>query len=63
MDKLFERKIYQVMDPENPRIRYGLSKNPIRGQKDKATRQALITKVEELLGKIATLKGQLTMQR
>jgi len=56
MSMFDEHKIFQVIDPENPQIRYGLSKNPIRGQKDKATRQALIAKTEEALGKIAALK-------
>ena len=51
-----EHKIIQVIDPENPQIRYGLSKNPIRGQKDKATRQILIAKTEDALEKIAALK-------
>ena len=56
MSMFDEYKIFQVIDPENPQIRYGLSKNPIRGQKDKATRQALILKTEDALGKIAALK-------
>jgi transposase len=51
-----EKKITQVIDPENPQIRYGLSKNKIRGAKDKATREILITKTEEALKKIAELK-------
>src|SRR5665648_627241 len=34
MSMFDEHKIIQVIDPENPQIRYGLSKNPIRGQKD-----------------------------
>ena len=51
-----EHQIIQVIDPDNPQIRYGLSKNPIRGQKDKATREILISKTEDALGKIAALK-------
>lgn len=51
-----EHKIIQVIDPENPSIRYGLSKNPIRGKKDKETRQRLVAKTEEALEKIAALK-------
>lgn len=56
MSMFDEHKIIQVIDPANPQIRYGLSKNPIRGQKDKATRQLLIAKTEDALGKIAALK-------
>lgn len=56
MSMFDEHKIIQVIDPENPQIRYGLSKNPIRGQKDKATRQILIAKTEDAIGKIAALK-------
>lgn len=51
-----ENKIIQVIDPESPQIRYGLSKNVVRGQKDKATRQILLEKTEEALEKIAALK-------
>jgi len=51
-----EHKITQITDAENPRIRYGLSKNPIRGQKDSATREILMTKTEDALRKIAELK-------
>jgi len=56
MSMFDEHKIIQVIDPENPQIRYGLSKNPIRGQKDKATRQTLLAKTENALEKIAALK-------
>lgn len=56
MSMFDEHKIIQVIDSENPQIRYGLSKNPIRGMKDKATRQILIEKTETALKKIAALK-------
>ncbi|HZK53785.1 MAG TPA: IS1634 family transposase [Desulfosporosinus sp.] len=56
MSMFDEHEIIQVIDPENPQIRYGLSKNPIRGQKDKATRQTLLAKTENALEKIAALK-------
>lgn len=56
MSMFDENEIIQVIDPENPQIRYGLSKNPIRGQKDKATRQTLLAKTENALEKIAALK-------
>lgn len=51
-----DHKIIQVIDPERPQIRYGLSKNNVRGQKDKATRQILLAKTEDALGKIVALK-------
>lgn len=56
MSMFDEDKITQVIDPENPQIRYGLSKNKIRGAKDKATREMLVIKTEEALKKIAELK-------
>lgn len=56
MSMFDEHKIIQVIDSENPQIRYGLSKNPIRGLKDQATRQILIEKTEAALKKIAELK-------
>lgn len=51
-----EQEIIQVIDPESPGIRYGLSKNVIRGQKDRETRQILLEKTEDALEKIAALK-------
>lgn len=56
MSMFDEHKIIQVIDPESPRIRYGLSKNGARGLKDKTTRQTLLAKTEDALEKIAALK-------
>lgn len=51
-----EKKIIQVIDPDNPQIRYGLSKNKVRGLKDKKTRETLLSKTEAELIKISNLK-------
>ena len=51
-----EKEIIQVIDPENPKLRYGLSKNKVRGLKDKKTREILLQKTEIELIKIANLK-------
>ncbi len=54
---MFDKKeTIQVIDPNKPEIRYGLSKNNVRGEKDKATREILITKTEAQLEKISNLK-------
>jgi transposase len=51
-----EKEIVQVIDPEQPNIRYGLSKNPFRGVKDRETREVLLQKTEAALEKIKNLK-------
>lgn len=56
MDMFDDDKIVQVIDPENPNIRYGLSKNSTRAMKDKQTRQTLLLKTEQELEKIVALK-------
>ncbi|MCP3923406.1 MAG: IS1634 family transposase [Desulfobacterales bacterium] len=56
MSMFDEKEIIQVIDPDNPQIRYGLSKNAIRGRKDKVTRENLIKKTEVELEKISNLK-------
>ena len=56
MSMFDEKETIQIIDPANPKIRYGLSKNDIRGRKDKATREILITKTEAELEKISNLK-------
>ena len=56
MDMFDDKNIIQVIDSENPQIRYGLSKNSVRGRKDRETRQTLLEKTENELEKIAALK-------
>lgn len=51
-----EKETIQIIDPEHPGIRYGLSKNEIRGRKDQATRETLLKKTEAELEKISNLK-------
>jgi transposase len=51
-----DKNIIQVIDSEDPQIRYGLSKNSVRGRKDRETRQTLLEKTENELEKIAALK-------
>ena len=51
-----EKEIMQIIDPEQPHIRYGLCKNSHRGQKDGETREILLQKTEAELEKIRNLK-------
>lgn len=54
---MFDKKeTVQIIDPAKPEIRYGLSKNEIRGKKDQATREILLTKTEAELERISNLK-------
>lgn len=55
-----KNNIIQVIDPEQPHIRYGLSRNQKRGIKDKETREKLISKTESELTKIKNLKRTYT---
>jgi transposase len=48
-----EKKIVEVIDPDNPQVRYMLCKNPIQQSKEARTRQVLIAKTEAQLAKIA----------
>ena len=56
MSMFDQNGIIQVIDPDSPGIRYGLSRNPARGHKDRTARQELIAKTEAELVKTAALK-------
>lgn len=54
---LFDKNITtEVILPEEPQVRYGLCKNPLKAEEDAATRRALIEKTEGMLKEIATPK-------
>ena len=55
-----DRNICEVTDLENSKIRYCLCRNPVRAQKDRETREALIEKTKEHLKKIANYKNATT---
>jgi transposase len=55
-----ERNIYEVTDPDNPEKRYCLCRNPLRAEKDRATRVALFEKTKEKLKEIADYKKATT---
>lgn len=48
-----EREIAEVRDPDTPNVRYLLCRNPLTGQKERRTRQALIAKTRAALEKLA----------
>ena len=54
MSMFDEKNITEIELSENPGIRYGLCKNPLRAEKEKRTRQALLEKTKQELEKIAT---------
>ena len=51
-----EKTVVEVILPEEPQVRYGLCKNPVRAQKERNTRSEIIKKTEEKLSKIAVPK-------
>ena len=51
-----ETKPIEVVLPENPTIRYALCLNPVRAEKETATRRSMVEKVKAELDKIATPK-------
>jgi len=50
----------EITFPEEPGVRYALRKNPERGQKERATRQAILTKIEGKLSEVANPKRKVT---
>ena len=58
-----ERNIVEIIDPENPKIRYCLCKNPVIEKKESATRQALLDKTQKELDKIAQSKRKTTDEK
>lgn len=51
-----EESDVEVVLPEKPSVRYVLRKNPVRGEKERNSRMAIIEKTEEALRKIAIPK-------
>jgi len=51
-----ESKPIEVVLPENPTMRYALCLNPVRREKETATRRLMVEKTKEELDKIATPK-------
>lgn len=51
-----EREIAEVIDPDNPEIRYMLCKNPRTARKEAATRKSLMEAVSSKLDEIAKVK-------
>jgi transposase len=51
-----EQDIVEVVDPDNPRLRYCLCRNPNTADREDATRKSLIAKTRKALDKIANRK-------
>jgi transposase len=51
-----EKSVTEVILPDEPQVRYGLCKNPLRAQKDEKTRNELIKRTECMLAEIAIPK-------
>jgi len=57
-----ERAIAEVRDPETPNVRYLLCRNPLTGEKERRTRQALIAKTQEALEAVRRSRKRRTVE-
>ena len=57
-----ERNLVEVQDPDYPKIRYVLNKNPVNAEKETTTRNALIVKTTKALEKLKNSKKKRTAQ-
>lgn len=57
-----EHKLAEVTDPDNPKLRYILNKNPVIAKEATTTRNALISKTTEALEKLKISKKKRTIQ-
>ena len=57
-----ERNLAEVRDPDQPNLRYVLSRNPIIAEEETTTRQALISKATEAFEKLKNRKKKQTEQ-
>jgi len=57
-----EHEIAQVCDPAAPNVRYLLCRNPLTGEKEHRTRQALIAKTREALATLAKSRKRRTVE-
>jgi transposase len=58
-----EKNIVEVIDTENPKIRYCLCKNPVVEKKESNTRQALLDRTQKELDKIVQSKHKATDEK
>jgi transposase len=57
-----EREVAEVLDPDDPRQRYCLCRNPHTAESETATRRRLVTLTEEGLREIAAYKRKATVE-
>lgn len=58
-----ERDIAEVVDPEEPSVRYLLCRNPLTAEKESRTRNALIAKTQEALTTLAARRSKRTAEQ
>jgi transposase len=63
MDLFDEENITEIVDPDDPKRRYCLCKNPESAKRETQTRNALLAKTTEGLEKIAKSKRKATMEQ
>ncbi len=57
-----QRNIYQVIDPQDPNVRYCICYNPFREQENRSTRTRLIDRTEQALEKISNYSQKTTVE-
>lgn len=63
LDLFDSKNIVEIVDPDDKRIRYCLCKNPKTAKRETNTRQALLDKTSNELGKIAASKRKTTDEK
>jgi hypothetical protein len=62
-DLFDERRIVEVVDPDDPGRRYELCRNPLTAQRETTTRQSLLEVTRKALDKIAAAKRKSTREK
>ena len=63
LDMFDDKEIIEVIDPDNPKLRYCLCRNPESAKRETRTREALLLKTTQELNKIASSKRKATIEQ
>ena len=63
LDLFDDKEIIEIIDPENPKLRYCLCRNPESAKRETRTREALLLKTTQELDKIASSKRKATIEQ
>jgi len=63
LDLFDDKEIVEIIDPDNPKLRYCLCRNPESAKRETRTREALLLKTTQELDKIASSKRKATIEQ